>query len=97
MSAIEAPTSMDMEGICGLTTAEASARWQRGEGNRVVLASSRTYWSIVRENLFTFLNGAFAAIGLVLTWLGNYGDAFLVVVVILGSRRRQRLPGNLGQ
>ncbi|MFQ3679354.1 MAG: hypothetical protein SNJ60_02435 [Pseudanabaenaceae cyanobacterium] len=54
-----------MDGMRGLTTAEAVARWQRGEGNRAVLASSRTYWSILRENLFTFLNGAFAAIGLV--------------------------------
>jgi len=69
----------------GLTTAEAAARWQRGEGNSAVLASSRTYWSILRDNLFTFLNGAFAAIGLVLAWLGSYGDAFLVVVVILGA------------
>jgi cation-transporting P-type ATPase E len=73
------------QGFEGLTSQEASDRRTAGKGNNVVLQSSRTYWEIVRENLLTFINMVFLLLGAILVSLGSYGDAFLVVIVILGS------------
>jgi len=73
------------QGFEGLTSQEASDRRAAGKGNNVTLQSSRTYWEIVQENLLTFINMVFLALGAILISLGSYGDAFLVVIVILGS------------
>lgn len=71
--------------ISGLTTAEAKRRYLDGLGNNVPIKSSRSYLQILQENLFTFINVVFFSISLVLLWLSRYGDAFLVIVVILGG------------
>lgn len=69
----------------GLSEAEAIARRKAGQGNNVKIHSSRSYSQILAENLFTFINAVFLTISLVLISLGRYGDAFLVIVVILGG------------
>jgi cation-transporting ATPase E len=69
----------------GLSEAEAIARRKAGQGNNVKIKSSRDLGQILRENLFTFINAVFLTISLVLISLGRYGDAFLVIVVILGG------------
>lgn len=69
----------------GLTEQEVAKRRAAGQGNNVKLQTSRSYAQIFRENLFTFINGVFFAISLVMIVLGRIGDAFLVVVVIFGG------------
>lgn len=79
------PDVQATSGLQGLSEAEAIARRKAGLGNNVKIKSSRSVAQILRENLFTFINATFLTIGLVLISLGRYGDAFLVIVVILGG------------
>ncbi|MBD2579911.1 HAD-IC family P-type ATPase [Oscillatoria sp. FACHB-1406] len=72
-------------GLQGLSGAEASQRQAAGQGNNVELSTSRSYKQIFSENLFTFINGVFFAISVVMVLLGRWGDAFLVAVVIFGG------------
>jgi len=69
----------------GLTELEVSERQAAGQGNNVKLETSRSYSQILKENLFTFVNGVFFAIGVVMLLLGRVGDAILVMVVIFGG------------
>ena len=69
----------------GLTELEVSDRQAAGQGNNVKLETSRSYSQILKENLFTFVNGVFFAIGVVMLLLGRVGDAILVMVVIFGG------------
>jgi len=69
----------------GLTDDEAIARRAAGQGNNVTLQSTRSYGQILRENLFTFINGVFFLLSLVMFLLRRPGDGFLVVVVIFGG------------
>jgi len=57
-----------------LTDAEALERRKRGEGNDVVLVTSRTLGGILRANLFTTLNMIIISIGVILVVLGRVGD-----------------------
>ena len=63
--------------VQGLTEREARARRQRGEGNDTGIRPSRSYWSIVRTNLFTLFNNILFAIGIALVSLGQYYDALI--------------------
>ncbi|HEY9660909.1 MAG TPA: HAD-IC family P-type ATPase, partial [Allocoleopsis sp.] len=69
----------------GLSEAEVLARRSAGQGNNVSLRTSRSYWQIFEENLFTFINAIFFAISLVMFLLNRVGDAILVVIVIFGG------------
>ena len=63
----------------GLTQQEVRARQERGETNAASFRSSRSYWDIVRTNLFNFFNNILFAIGVALIALGQYNDAFTSV------------------
>ena len=65
----------------GLSGVEAEARRRRGEGNRAVSASSRTYGRILRTNVFNLYNTILFVIGAALLALGRYGDAFISVAI----------------
>ncbi|MGL5510174.1 MAG: hypothetical protein ACRDB1_11190, partial [Microcoleaceae cyanobacterium] len=82
---VEKNLSTPTEPLTGLSTEEAKRRYLDGLGNNVPIKSSRSYLQILQENLFTFINVVFFSISLVLLWLSRYGDAFLVIVVILGG------------
>lgn len=71
--------------LAGLTTQEVAQRRAAGQGNNVALQTSRSYWQILQENLFTFINAVFFIISVVMLLLRRYGDGFLVVVVIFGG------------
>ncbi|GAB4377948.1 MAG: HAD-IC family P-type ATPase [Elainellaceae cyanobacterium] len=71
--------------VYGLTEPEVTARRAAGQGNNVKLESSRSYWHIFEENLFTFINGIFFTISLVMFLLNRIGDGILVVIVIFGG------------
>ncbi|MDE5091627.1 MAG: HAD-IC family P-type ATPase, partial [Trichodesmium sp. St18_bin3_1_1] len=71
--------------IHGLTKDQVINLRAVGRGNNVKLDTSRSYRQILKENLFTFINTVFLSISLVLISLSRYGDAFLVIIVILGG------------
>ncbi len=68
-----------MQLVQGLTQQEVRARQQRGETNAASFRSSRSYWDIIRTNLFNFFNNILFAIGIALIALGQYNDAFTSV------------------
>ncbi|HIK56186.1 MAG TPA: HAD-IC family P-type ATPase [Synechococcales cyanobacterium M55_K2018_004] len=70
-------------GISGLSDREAAARQAAGQGNQVQVKTSRTYQEILRDNLFTFINGAYFFISLVLIALGRPSDVVMIAVVVL--------------
>ena len=69
----------------GLTSQEVAERRAAGQDNNTHLQSSRSYRQILSENLFTFVNGVFFLISLVMIRLGRISDGVLVVIVIFGG------------
>lgn len=63
----------------GLTQAEVDARRARGEGNEAQIDGGRSYWDILRTNLFSFFNNILYTIGILLVTLGQTTDALLSV------------------
>lgn len=67
----------------GLTESDVISRRQRGLGNNVRLATSRSYTDILRQNVLTFINIVLFVIGAVLISVGRVGDAVVSVGLIL--------------
>lgn len=65
----------------GLTNAEAIARREAGQGNVTSSGTGRSYWDILRYNLFSFFNNILFTVGVILAVLGQYNDAFITVIV----------------
>jgi cation-transporting ATPase E len=61
----------------GLSEVEAGRRRANGMGHHVPEATGRTYWQIVRDNLFTFINLTLFGISLLLVVLGLPKEALL--------------------
>ena len=66
----------------GLSDREAAERRSRGLGNVLPPATGRTYREIVRDNVFTFVNGVIFVMGLALVALGQWSDALVSVGVV---------------
>lgn len=66
-----------MTPVSGLTNAEVVDRRSRGLGHKTDARTSRTYWRIVRDNLFSFINSTLISIGVVLIVMGQYNDALM--------------------
>jgi cation-transporting ATPase E len=71
--------------IQGLSQAEVQLRQQQGQTNNVKLPSSRSYWRIFQENLFTFVNAVFFAISGVFLLLNRLSDAVFVTAIIFSG------------
>jgi cation-transporting P-type ATPase E len=67
----------------GLSDPEAASRRAAGLGNDIPLQTSRTYWEILRDNLFTFINGVYFFLSLVLIGLGRGSDVVVLASVVL--------------
>jgi magnesium-transporting ATPase (P-type) len=67
----------------GLSNQEAANRRAAGQGNDLPIQSSRTYWDILRDNLFTFINGVYFFLSLVLIALGRASDVLVLAFVVL--------------
>lgn len=67
----------------GLSDQEAAHRRAAGQGNDQPLQTSRTYWNILRDNLFTFINGVYFFLSLVLIGLGRASDVLVLAFVVL--------------
>lgn len=73
-----APTPAD-----GLTDQEAERRRAAGLGNTAPPPTTRTYWDIVRENVFTFINNILFGLGIALVIVGRPIDALVSLGVIM--------------
>ena len=63
----------------GLTEREARARRERGDGNNVAFATSRSYLDIARANVFNLFNGILVTIATLLIALGRVSDALISI------------------
>ncbi|MCA9979954.1 MAG: HAD-IC family P-type ATPase [Anaerolineales bacterium] len=64
-----------MSELTGLTSQEVAQREAKGQVNNVNLATSRSYWDIIRHNVFNFLNIILLLIGFALISFGRWNDA----------------------
>jgi cation-transporting ATPase E len=71
--------------LTGLSVQQIAQQRAAGQGNRVELQSSRPYRQILRETLFTLINGVFFLIAMVLILLGRGTDAITVLLIIGAS------------
>ncbi len=69
----------DAATAAGLSEAEARRRRDNGEGNAVRIATSRSYFTVIRTNLFSFFNNILFTIGIALIALGEWNDAMTSV------------------
>lgn len=69
--------------LTGLTTGEAQDRRARGLSNQIPVKTTRSYWQILRENVFTFINNVLFGLGIALVLLGRTSDALVSVGVIM--------------
>jgi cation-transporting ATPase E len=88
--------------MSGLSEAEARARLASEGGNAVPDSSGRSWWEIVRRNLFTFINITLLVVGIVLVAMGLYRDALLasglaVVNGLVGVFQETRAKRRLDQ
>jgi len=67
----------------GLSDLEAARRRAAGQGNDRSIQTGRTYWDILRDNLFTFINGVYFFLSLVLIGLGRASDVVVLAFVVL--------------
>jgi len=67
----------------GLSQSEVLARRAAGQGNDIPVQTSRTYWDIFRDNLFTFINSVYLFLSLVLIALGRASDVVVIAFVVL--------------
>jgi cation-transporting P-type ATPase E len=84
----------------GLSESDAQARLASEGGNAVPEATGRSWWDIVRRNLFTFINVTLVVVGIVLIVMGRPRDALLasglavvngLVGVVQEARAKRRL------
>lgn len=68
--------------VRGLATGEVQAKRAQGLGNPPPPPTSRTYAEIIRENVFTFINGVIFFLGLALFLVGRPADALVSVGII---------------
>lgn len=71
--------------LTGLSQQEVLERRAKGLGNRSPIRTSRSYFQIIRENVFTFVNCILFGLGIALVLLGRPSDAFVSVLVILAN------------
>lgn len=72
-------TTTDATPLAGLSEAEARTRAARGEANVSGVRTGRSYWDIIRSNLFTLFNNILFVIGVALVAVGRYNDALTSV------------------
>ncbi len=84
----------------GLSEADAAARLASEGGNVTPDVGGRSWWDIVRRNLFTFINITLVIVGIILVVMGRPRDALLasglavingIVGVVQEARAKRRL------
>lgn len=68
--------------LSGLSEEEAQRRRARGLGNDIKFKTSRSYFEILRENLFTFFNMVLFGLGIALVLMGKPIEALITSGVV---------------
>jgi cation-transporting ATPase E len=76
---------MDAVALDGLSSAEVAERTAAGQTNAFEAPTSRTWWNIVRANVFTLFNGIVIACFAVLLLLGHWQDALFGFAAIFNT------------
>lgn len=66
----------------GLSEGEVDKQRRLGLGNEVQFRTTRSYFQILRQNAFTFINLVLFAISLILILMGQYGDALVTAGLV---------------
>ncbi len=66
----------------GLSDVDAAHRRAQGLGGSAPPSTTRSYWAIVRENVFTFINNVLFLLGVLLVIVGRPSDAIVSLLVI---------------
>lgn len=74
---------LDTHKLSGLTNDEVIKRQNQGKTNLVVDKSSRTYWAIIVENAFNFINIVLFVISFLLILLNRVSDGIVYISVAL--------------
>src|SRR4051794_33084458 len=69
----------------GLTAAEVRRRVAEGRTNAFTAATSRSWWSIIRANVFTMFNAIVFACFAVLLLLGRWQDALFGLAALFNA------------
>ncbi|MGZ0153118.1 HAD-IC family P-type ATPase [Kribbella sp. WER1] len=69
----------------GLTAAEVAKRVADGRTNAVQVRTSRTFWQIVRANVFTFFNGLLGTLLVAVIATGSWQNALFGFVILTNS------------
>jgi len=81
-----APTpAVPVDDLVGLSAADVAARTAEGRTNAFSADTSRTWWTIVRANVFTLFNGIVIACFAALLVLGHWQDALFGLAAIFNA------------
>ncbi|MGI5990288.1 MAG: HAD-IC family P-type ATPase [Lachnospiraceae bacterium] len=69
----------------GLTSSEAEKLTDEGKSNVQIHESSKTVGQILRENIFTYFNFLFVALGALLFLVGAYRDMTFLIIIVLNT------------
>ena len=78
----ESDLSLTNTAESGLTAGQVQERRSKGLGNPPQPPTGRTYWQIIRENVFTFINIILFGLGIALVLVGRPKDALVSILVI---------------
>jgi cation-transporting ATPase E len=78
-------TTASTDPVRGLTAAEVADRVARGQTNRAPKGTGRTVADIVRANIFTFFNGLFGVLFVIMVTFGSIRDALFGIIVVVNA------------
>lgn len=79
------PTALKKTQHQGLTAAEVAERVARGETNNFKARVGRTYWDIVRDNIFNLFNIVFFALLVIVLYFRDYGTFFFAGFSVISN------------
>jgi len=85
MDAAAPPPAVPVDDLAGLSSAEVAARVADGRTNAFTADTSRTWWTIVRANVFTLFNAIVFACFAALLVLGHWQDALFGLSAIFNT------------
>ena len=78
-------SGMDDSATTGLSSAEVEERVARGQTNAAREASSRSYWHIIRANVFTRFNTILGTLFVVILLFGQLRDGLFGLVILVNT------------
>jgi cation-transporting ATPase E len=72
-----------MTKLNGLSLSQVEEKKSLGQANLYQQSTSRSYWNIISQNVFNFVNLILFALGLLLIAVGRYSDSLVYVGVVL--------------